>query len=306
MRASSRAHRARPILKALDATYRERAIPPGSARHWSWLFAATEARAPLLGIYALLAEWQALMDPATEASVAHLKLAWWGEEIQRLKRGSAVHPISSYLAALPRAAVVDFEPLLVSVAAAATQVGGAPVERGADLEWQCRSLYGGPLTLASRLAADVADVAAVGNCTQALAAGEYLAKALRDYRREAGAGRVPFAIDELLAAGIDNDDLAAAIKRLDPRFERRRLPQVERIDRLHVIVAVKQDTGRFAVTVGCAVAAFADDDRMAFGWAHAGIKTERPQVGCDIFGRSAAVRRISRIGRNRLNPQQVE
>jgi len=210
MRASSRAHRARPILKALDATYRERAIPPGSARHWSWLFAATEARAPLLGIYALLAEWQALMDPATEASVAHLKLAWWGEEIQRLKRGSAVHPISSYLAALPRAAVVDFEPLLVSVAAAATQVGGAPVERGADLEWQCRSLYGGPLTLASRLAADVADVAAVGNCTQALAAGEYLAKALRDYRREAGAGRVPFAIDELLAAGIDNDDLAAA------------------------------------------------------------------------------------------------
>jgi 15-cis-phytoene synthase len=185
-------------------------VPPGSARHWSWLFAAPPARAPLLGIYALLAEWQALMDPATESGVAHLKLAWWGEEIQRLKRGAAVHPISSYLAALPRAAVVDFDPLLAAVAAAASQIGGAPLERGADLESQCRSLYGGPLTLASRLAADVPDAAALGNCTQALAAGEYLAKALRDYRRDAAAGRVPFAIDELLAAGIDNDDLAAS------------------------------------------------------------------------------------------------
>jgi 15-cis-phytoene synthase len=164
----------------------------------------------LLGIYALLAEWQALMDPATESSVAHLKLAWWSEEIQRLKRGAAVHPISSFLAAQPRAAVVDFDPLLAAVAAAASQIGGAPLEHGADLESQCHSLHGGPLTLASLLAADVPDAAALGNCTQALAAGEYLAGAIRDYRRELSAGRVPFAIDELLAAGVDNHDLAAA------------------------------------------------------------------------------------------------
>jgi phytoene synthase len=198
------------VLKALDATYHARAVPPGSARHWSWLFAAAPARAPLLGIYALLAEWQALMDPATESGVAHLKLAWWGEEIERLKRGSGVHPISGYLAALPRAAVVDFDPLLAAVASAATQIGGAPLERGADLESQCRVLYGGPLTVASRLAAEVPDAAALGDCTQALAAGEYLAKAIHGYRRESSAGRVPFAIDELLEAGIDNDDLAAA------------------------------------------------------------------------------------------------
>jgi len=27
-------------------------VPPGTARYWSWLFAAAESRAPLLGIYA--------------------------------------------------------------------------------------------------------------------------------------------------------------------------------------------------------------------------------------------------------------
>ena len=204
----------RPTLKPLDATYQSRALPPGTARYWSWLFAAAEARAPLLGIYALGAEWQALMDPATEPSVAHLKLGWWREEMQRLIQGSPVHPISRYLAALPRAAAVDFSPLQGAIQAAAIQVSGAPLERGADLEPQSQALWGEPLALASRLAADGLgadglDEAALRNCTTALAAADYLSKALRDYRREARVGRVPFAIDELLAAGVENADLAA-------------------------------------------------------------------------------------------------
>ena len=209
MRKASPTHRVRLLLKALDATYQARAVPPGTARYWSWLFAAAEARAPLLGIYALGAEWQALMDPATETGVAHLKLAWWREEMQRLAAGSAVHPISSYLAGLSRAASADFTPLLAAVDAAAAQVGGVPLERGADLEPQSQALWGGPLALASRLAADVPDEAGLGNCTAALATAGYLSRAIRGYRREARIGRVPFAVDELMAAGVDNEDLLA-------------------------------------------------------------------------------------------------
>jgi 15-cis-phytoene synthase len=180
----------------------------GTTRYWSWLFAAAELRAPLLGIYALRAEWQALLDPATETSVAHLKLAWWREEMRRLAAGSAVHPISGYLAGLPRAASTDFAPLLTAIDAAAAQVGGVPLERGADLERQSQA-WGGALALASLLAADVPDETALRNCTAALAAAGYLSRAIRGYRREARVGRVPFAIDELMAAGVDNDDLAA-------------------------------------------------------------------------------------------------
>src|SRR6202789_3698140 len=142
MRASIRTPRTRSLLRALDATYRSRAVPPGTPRYWSWLFAAAELRAPLLGIYALGAEWQALMDPATETGVAHLKLAWWREEMQRLAAGSAVHPISSYLAGLPRAASADFTPLLAAVNAAAEQVGGVPLERGTDPEPPFPALLG--------------------------------------------------------------------------------------------------------------------------------------------------------------------
>ena len=108
----------------------------------------------------------------------------------------------------------------------------------------------------------------------------------------------------VVAGAAGDDDFAATIERLDARLERRRLPQIERIDRLHVVMAIEQHARRAAV--GFAVAAFADDDRVAFGRPHAGLEAEPAQVGGDIFGRGAAVRRIGRVGRHRLDAQQRE
>jgi 15-cis-phytoene synthase len=196
-------------LKTLDASYRARAIPPGSVRYWSWLFAASPARAPLLGIYALLAEWNALMDPATEHSAARIKLEWWREEIRRLAAGAPVHPIGAYLASLPRADEVDFAPLALSIDAAVAETSGAPLERGLDLAPHAWALRAHPLMVVSRLATADPGEAGLEQCTQALAVADFLSRSTRDYRREARAGRVPFAVDELLAAGIDNSDLCA-------------------------------------------------------------------------------------------------
>jgi 15-cis-phytoene synthase len=194
--------------KTLDLTYRARAIPLGSVRYCSWLFAATALREPLLGVYALLAEWSALMDPATEHSAALIKLSWWQEEIRRLIEGRPVHPISTYLASLPGAAGEVFSPLSESIDATMAETSGAPLERGTDLAPHAGALRAGPLALASRLAGEV-DAASLSECTRNLAVADYLVRAARDYRRDARFGRVPFAVDELLAAGIDNADLRA-------------------------------------------------------------------------------------------------
>jgi 15-cis-phytoene synthase len=197
-------------------------VPPGSTRYWSWLFAAREAREPLLGIYALMAEWRALMDPGTEMSVAQTKLVWWGEEMGRMAAGSPVHPITRYLADFPRAAATDFVPLMRTVEAAAAQVAGAPLERGEELEAHADALYGQPLLIAALLsnATPLGGAAQFGGarghrsalhgCVATLAAAEYLTRAIADYAREARAGRIPFAVDELLAAEIENNDLVAA------------------------------------------------------------------------------------------------
>jgi 15-cis-phytoene synthase len=152
------------------------------------------------------------MDPATEASVAQIKLAWWQEEMQRLIDGHPVHPISRFLAALPRAARTDFVPLQHAVEAATSHVAGAPLERGEALEAHSRALCGAPLIVAAQLAADRANetAAQLGRSVAALAAAEYLAGAIAGYRREARFGRIVFPVDELLAAGIGNADLAAS------------------------------------------------------------------------------------------------
>jgi phytoene synthase len=173
------------------------------------LFAAREMRGALLGVYALMAEWQALMDPGTEAAVARIKLAWWHEEIGRLRSGIALHPITRYLADFPTSAATDLAPLLRSVEAAASQIAGAPLEHGAQLESHADALFGAPLLIGALLGGARGDHSTLRACVAALAAGQYLAHVLRDYGREARAGRVPFAVDELLTAGIDNEDLAA-------------------------------------------------------------------------------------------------
>jgi len=178
----------------------------------------------LLGIYALSAEWRALMDPRTEAGVAQIKLAWWQEEMRRLAARNPVHPISRYLAALPRATAVDFTPLGAAVDAAAAQVGGAPIERGSELEAHSNSLLGYPLLIAAQLAGGPSESPGLRACTSALAAAEYLSRAVAEHQLDARGGRVPFAIDELLAAGIENADFLAAEppERLQRYFEKLR------------------------------------------------------------------------------------
>lgn len=198
-----------PAALTLDTTYRTRAIPLGSARYWSWLFADSAARAPLLGVYALLAEWNALIDPGTEPTAGRIKLAWWQQETQRLIAGTPSHPIGVYLRALPRAHEVDLAPLALAFDAVLAESNGAPLEHSADLEPHAAALRAIPLLIASQLAAAALDLASLQKCAHSLAVGDFLARSVRDYRREARAGRVPFAVDELLAAGIENEDLCA-------------------------------------------------------------------------------------------------
>jgi phytoene synthase len=183
-------------------------VPPGTTRYWSWLFADTAARDPLIGIYALTAEWRALIDPASDASVAQIKLTWWRDEIRRLVAGSPLHPVTRYIARLPHADAARLSELERVVEAAAAQLAGVPLERAGELEPHAGSLYGIPLLAAVQLTNPL-QAGEARACIGALAAAEYLSRALADYRREARAGRVPFPVDELLAAQIDNDDLTA-------------------------------------------------------------------------------------------------
>jgi phytoene/squalene synthetase len=158
-----------------------------------------------------MAEWRSLMDPGTALEVVQIKLAWWGEEIIRMTSGSPVHPITLYLAQMPGGSAHGLAPLTASVDAAAAHVAGVPLERAAELQSHAGALYGTPLLMAALLSADHGEPERLRACVDALAAAQYLTRAAADYVREARAGRILFAVDELLAAGIDNNDLIAHV-----------------------------------------------------------------------------------------------
>ena len=202
----------RAPLRPLEHPYRSRAAPPASARYWSWLFAAPESRDPLIGVYALTAEWRALMDPAAEPEAAAIKLAWWQEEIARLTAAAPLHPITRFLSGLPRAEHVDFAPLQDSLEAAARQLSGAPLERSAELGPHGAALWATPLLTAAQLARELAEDSAPGlsRAVAALGAAQYLEDSIADYRRSALRGRVVFPVEELLAARIEDSDLTAS------------------------------------------------------------------------------------------------
>ncbi len=212
--------------RRLEEPYRGRAVPPGSPRYLSWLFAAPpHARPAARHVCAARRMARSRSIPPLEPAAAHSKLAWWREEIERLSRGAPVasdQPLHRSAPAVQARWISrrSKKPL----EAAARQIAGAPLEHGAELEaharrcGRCRS----PWQRASRVsrasarrasprAATPARLAeAVHRAEAALGAAEYLDGALAGYQRAARFGRVVFPVDELLAASIEDEDLSAA------------------------------------------------------------------------------------------------
>ena len=106
----------------------------------------------------------------------------------------------------------------------------------------------------------------------------------------------------VVAGAARDDDLAAVGQRRNTRRERRRLPQIERIDRLHVVMAIEQYARRFVV----AVAALAHHDRMSLGRADAGRKADAGQIAGDVLGRGPALIFVRWVGRDRRDAQEIE
>jgi hypothetical protein len=89
----------------------------------------------------------------------------------------------------------------------------------------------------------------------------------------------------------------------DDGFEGRSVPQVERVDRLDVIMPVKKHmrlTGPFGVT------GLGHDGGVARRGPHFGGKTDRGDVLGQMISRGLAILGKGRIGRDRFDPQQSE
>ena len=115
----------------------------------------------------------------------------------------------------------------------------------------------------------------------------------------------PAGLDEghqraFVVRGATRHDMGVTVRgRFQNRFERVGLPQVERIDGLYVVVAVKQHVWTLARQM-------ADDHRMPDRLARRRFRAEGPEIGGKPFGSTLAVFGTVGIGGNRGDADQVE
>ena len=103
----------------------------------------------------------------------------------------------------------------------------------------------------------------------------------------------------LVVAGAAGADHLAGRSLLDRRVEGVALPQLERVDRLHVIMAVNQQMRPVALVMR-------HHHRLARRVAPRGVEAETRKLGHQPVGRGLAVGVIGRIGRDRGDPEQLE
>ncbi len=80
-----------------DQYCQQKAVRSGSSFYYSFLFLPLEQRRAITALYAFCREVDDVVDECTDAGVAHRKLDWWQEEIERCFAGRARHPVSRAL-----------------------------------------------------------------------------------------------------------------------------------------------------------------------------------------------------------------
>ncbi|HZF17443.1 MAG TPA: squalene/phytoene synthase family protein [Steroidobacteraceae bacterium] len=196
--------------RTLELTFRERAAPAGSPQYYALLFADSELRPALAALYAFEAEMRAAVHPSIEHAAAHLKLAWWAEELERIARRTPLHPISRALVLAADPLNIDLSALADLLTAARFDLAGHPLTDTEQLLAYCQR--SGAVT--QQLAAGFAQPA-VDRRTETrrfgslLGRGLRLTQLLRSHVEDAKAGRLRLPQDRLLAIGLAPPDFLA-------------------------------------------------------------------------------------------------
>ena len=189
-----------------------RGTPPGSMRYFAVLFAADHARQRLHAFYALETE---LRDTVASANhdIAHTRLQWWREELERLAGGNPRHPVTMTLAAAAHLGSVDLGGLRDLADAAALDLACYRYEDWSELESYCRRAGGAlQLAIAASLAAPAALAEHERDFALRLGTAVRQTEILRDFALDLSRGRMYLPLRALAEAGLDAREAAAQLE----------------------------------------------------------------------------------------------
>lgn len=189
----------------MDPSLSNRAAPPGSMRYFAALYAPENARDYVYAMYAIEAEVRD--SAAANHDVAHTRLRWWREEIERLSQGRPQHPASKIvLAAHGRPDWSSMQQLLL---AAEVELSRMTFDSERELNAYLERSGGVIHALIAQLTnADALTTAEQAHARRFGAIARH-AEVLRDLRTEARNGHIYLPLQALDAAKVAHNELSA-------------------------------------------------------------------------------------------------
>jgi 15-cis-phytoene synthase len=191
----------------LDAALVNQTVPPGSMRYHALLYAPPEKRDLLVALH-LLEDELATTGRSVHHDVAHTRLKWWHDELERLVRGNPAHPATRALSAARLALGAEFTKLKGLIDAAAIDLARVTFADDAELAGYFDRAGGVVSELAARwlLAPSIPSTTTARAATR-LGALIRRVDALRNLRSNAIAGRIQLSLATLDATSISVADL---------------------------------------------------------------------------------------------------
>ena len=186
-----------------------RGTPPGSLRQFAVTYAPAHARPLLEALYAYEAE---IADTTRVAShdVAHTRLAWWRDEVDRLLRAEPRHPVTRALLPLRDRAGEELALLHEPLVAAEIDLARLTLNDAHELERYCFRATGSLQTLAAMASLDASPLSdAERTFARRLGVAVRRTEHLRDLRADLGSGRLRIALDALTSIGVDPGQVRA-------------------------------------------------------------------------------------------------
>lgn len=199
-------------MSTLDDTHINRAAPPGSMRYFSVLYAPADKRDAVMALYVVDAEIRESAQSANH-DVAHTRLQWWRQEIDRLVNGNPQHPATRILNTSDRRQFAKLHELIV---AADMDLARMTYLNMHELRAYCARSSGAVQELIAAQLADPLDESARAAANR-IGVGIRQTEILRDLRQDAYDGRLYLPLDQLEQKQIGHDRVRA--REIDPALK---------------------------------------------------------------------------------------
>ncbi len=214
-------------ISSLDDSLVNRAAPAGSMRYFALLYTERADRDVVTALYVIDAEIRESAQSANH-DVAHTRLQWWRQEIDRLVNNNPQHPATHILAARAGFDRKRFSRLHELIVAADMDLVRMTYLNDRELRSYCSRSGGIVQELIAAVLSNGPEDIAVSEFARRIGTGIRQAEILRDLRQDAYDGRMYLPLDELERDNVSLEDLRAkevkpalrnVLERFVPRIE---------------------------------------------------------------------------------------